>query len=57
MSTYQIAEVARRRGFTPATLCYYEGIDLMPPAWRSAAGYRLHDAAADVVAARSGAPA
>jgi len=57
VSTYQIAEVARRRGFTPATLCYYEGIDLMPPAWRSAAGYRLHAAAADVVTARSGAPA
>ena len=43
MSTYQIAEVAERSGFTPATLRYYEDIGLMPPAERSAAGYRLYD--------------
>jgi MerR family copper efflux transcriptional regulator len=46
VSTYQIAEVAERSGFTPATLRYYEDIGLMPPAGRSAAGYRLYDDAA-----------
>jgi DNA-binding transcriptional MerR regulator len=46
VSTYQIAEVAERSGFTPATLRYYEDIGLMPPAERSAAGYRLYDDAA-----------
>ena len=46
MSTYQIAEVAERSGFTPATLRYYEDIGLMPPAERSPAGYRLYDDAA-----------
>jgi DNA-binding transcriptional MerR regulator len=43
VSTYQIAEVAERSGFTPATLRYYEDIGLMPPAKRSPAGYRLYD--------------
>jgi MerR family copper efflux transcriptional regulator len=46
VSTYQIAEVAERSGFTAATLRYYEDIGLMPPAERSAAGYRLYDEAA-----------
>jgi MerR family transcriptional regulator, copper efflux regulator len=46
VSTYQIAEVAERSGFTPATLRYYEDIGLMPPAERSPAGYRLYDDAA-----------
>jgi DNA-binding transcriptional MerR regulator len=44
MSTsYRIAEVAGRSGFTPATLRYYEDIGLVAPAGRSAAGYRLYD--------------
>jgi MerR family transcriptional regulator, copper efflux regulator len=46
VSTYRIAEVAERSGFTPATLRYYEDIGLMPLAERSAAGYRLYDDAA-----------
>jgi MerR family transcriptional regulator, copper efflux regulator len=44
MSTsYLIAEVADRSGFTPATLRYYEDIGLVAPAGRSEAGYRLYD--------------
>jgi DNA-binding transcriptional MerR regulator len=42
-TTYRIAEVARRSGFSPATLRYYEGIGLLPPAERTEAGYRLYD--------------
>jgi MerR family copper efflux transcriptional regulator len=41
--TYQIADVAERSGFTPATLRYYEDIGLMAPAGRTEAGYRLYD--------------
>lgn len=41
--TYQIAEVAERSGFTPATLRYYEDIGLMTPAARTETGYRLYD--------------
>lgn len=40
---YRIAEVARRSGFSSPTLRYYEDIGLLPPAERSAAGYRLYD--------------
>jgi MerR family copper efflux transcriptional regulator len=43
MSTYRIADVAERSGFTPATLRYYEDIGLMAPAARTDAGYRLYD--------------
>jgi MerR family transcriptional regulator, copper efflux regulator len=43
VSTYQIAEVAKRTGFTPATLRYYEDIGLMAPTGRTAAGYRIYD--------------
>ena len=43
MSTYRIAEVADRSGFTPATLRYYEDIGLVRPAGRTDAGYRLYD--------------
>ena len=39
----RIAEVARRTGFTPASLRYYESIGLMPPAERTSAGYRSYD--------------
>ena len=41
--TLQIAEVAQRSGFTPATLRYYEDIGLLTPPDRSEAGYRLYD--------------
>jgi DNA-binding transcriptional MerR regulator len=44
-STLQIAEVAQRSGFTPATLRYYEDIGLLTPPSRSEAGYRLYDEA------------
>jgi MerR family transcriptional regulator, copper efflux regulator len=43
VSTYQIADVAERSGFTPATLRYYEDIGLVVPAGRTPAGYRLYD--------------
>lgn len=42
-TTLQIAEVAQRSGFTPATLRYYEDIGLLTPRGRSDAGYRLYD--------------
>jgi DNA-binding transcriptional MerR regulator len=42
-TTFQIAEVAQRSGFTPATLRYYEDIGLLAPAARTDAGYRLYD--------------
>jgi MerR family transcriptional regulator, copper efflux regulator len=42
-TTYQIAEVAQRSGFTPATLRYYEDIGLVAPAARTDAGYRIYD--------------
>jgi MerR family transcriptional regulator, copper efflux regulator len=46
MSTsLQIAEVARRSGFTPATLRYYEDIGLLAPPRRTDAGYRVYDEA------------
>jgi MerR family copper efflux transcriptional regulator len=42
-TTFRIAEVAQRSGFTPATLRYYEDIGLLSPAGRTDAGYRLYD--------------
>jgi DNA-binding transcriptional MerR regulator len=42
-TTYRIAEVAERSGFTAATLRYYEDIGLVRPAGRTAAGYRVYD--------------
>lgn len=42
-TSYRIAEVAERTGFTPATLRYYEDIGLVRPAGRTAAGYRVYD--------------
>lgn len=42
-TTYQIAEAARRTGFSSSTLRYYEDISLLPPAARTEAGYRAYD--------------
>ena len=42
-TTYRIAEVADRSGFTPAALRYYEEIGLVRPVGRTEAGYRLYD--------------
>jgi MerR family transcriptional regulator, copper efflux regulator len=42
-TTFQIAEVAQRSGFTPATLRYYDDIGLVAPAGRTEAGYRIYD--------------
>ena len=39
----KIAEVARRSGFPPSTLRYYEDIGLVTPIERTPAGYRLYD--------------
>ncbi|MGI8983184.1 MAG: MerR family transcriptional regulator [Acidimicrobiales bacterium] len=39
----RIAEVAERSGFPPATLRYYEQVDLLPAPERTAAGYRTYD--------------
>ena len=40
---YQIRDVSERTGFSAATLRYYEEIGLLPPATRTAAGYRIFD--------------
>lgn len=40
---YKIKELADRSGFTPTALRYYEEIGLLPPAQRTAAGYRVFD--------------
>jgi MerR family transcriptional regulator, copper efflux regulator len=42
VTTYLIAEVAERSGFSPPTLRYYETIGLLPPAERGGNGYRLY---------------
>jgi MerR family transcriptional regulator, copper efflux regulator len=42
-ATYRIAEVARRSGFSPPTLRYYEEIGLLAPPDRNANGYRVYD--------------
>jgi MerR family transcriptional regulator, copper efflux regulator len=41
--TYTIGEAARRSGFAPATLRYYDDLGLVTPAERSRAGYRRYD--------------
>jgi DNA-binding transcriptional MerR regulator len=43
VSTYTIGEVAGRSGFTASALRYYEGIGLVTPTNRTAAGYRVYD--------------
>ena len=39
----RIAEVAERTGFSPATLRYYEELELLPAPARTPAGYRAYD--------------
>jgi MerR family copper efflux transcriptional regulator len=39
----RIAEVSERSGFSPATLRYYEQLDLLPAPTRTASGYRAYD--------------
>jgi len=43
VGTYTIGETAGRSGFSASTLRYYEGIGLVEPSTRTAAGYRLYD--------------
>jgi MerR family copper efflux transcriptional regulator len=43
VSTYTIGEIAQRSGFSTSTLRYYEGIGLVAPVTRTAAGYRVYD--------------
>ena len=43
METFQIAELARRTGFTRPTLRYYEEIGLLEEPERSESGYRVYD--------------
>ena len=40
---YRISELARRSGFPPSTLRYYETVGLLPVPDRTAAGYRSYD--------------
>jgi MerR family transcriptional regulator, copper efflux regulator len=49
VSTYTIGEAARRSGFSPSALRFYEDIGLVDPAGRTPSGYRLYD---DAVLAR-----
>lgn len=49
MGTLTIGEVAERSGFSASSLRYYEGIGLVLPASRTAAGHRVYD---DAVLAR-----
>ena len=43
MTGLQISELARRTGFPPTTLRYYETLGLLPRPGRTAAGYRVYD--------------
>ncbi len=43
METFQIAELARRTGFSRPTLRYYEEIGLLEEPARSESGYRVYD--------------
>lgn len=42
-TTYRIAEVAQRTGYSPPTLRYYEEIGLLPAPERAGNGYRVYD--------------
>lgn len=41
--SYRIAEAARRTGFSPTTLRYYEDAGVLPPPHRTPGGYRVYD--------------
>ncbi len=41
--TMRIGELAKKMGVNPKTIRYYEEIGLMPPAPRTASGYRQYD--------------
>jgi MerR family transcriptional regulator, copper efflux regulator len=43
MATYTIGEAARRSGFSPATLRYYDDLGLVSPQERTESGYRRYD--------------
>jgi len=43
---YRISELARRSGFSPSTLRYYETAGLLPDPERTDSGYRVYDDAA-----------
>jgi DNA-binding transcriptional MerR regulator len=43
MSSYRISELARRSGFAPSTLRYYESVGLLPDPDRTEAGHRVYD--------------
>jgi DNA-binding transcriptional MerR regulator len=43
MGSYRISELARRTGFAPSTLRYYESVGLLPDPDRTDAGYRVYD--------------
>lgn len=45
MAQVKISELARRSGFPPSTLRYYEQVGLLDPPERTAAGYRTYDEA------------
>lgn len=45
MKTYQVKELAALTGVTVRALHHYDAIGLLPPAGRTAAGYRLYDKA------------
>lgn len=47
VSTLQISELARRTGFPPTTLRYYETLGLLPAPGRTPAGYRVYDERAE----------
>jgi hypothetical protein len=55
MSRYTIGEVAERSGFPATALRYYEGIGLVAPTGRTAAGYRLYDDEPPAIACTLGA--
>src|SRR5689334_22895983 len=42
-STYKIADVAKRSGFSASTLRYYEELGLVRASSRTEAGYRVYD--------------
>jgi DNA-binding transcriptional MerR regulator len=43
VGSYTIGQTAERSGFSASSLRYYEGLGLIEPCERTAAGYRLYD--------------